>query len=98
MHLPAKMRVRRRVPALLDNSRSATMTDVTLAPRAGARRIYNFTLPARVPGFGIGIAIKMAKSRGIWDEFPEGLRRRLTKAKGTFGSGYAFTKADLDSI
>jgi len=74
------------------------MTDVTLAPHAGARRIYNFPLPARVPGFGIGIAIKMAKSRGIWDEFPEGLRRRLTKAKGTFGSGYAFTKADLESI
>jgi hypothetical protein len=73
------------------------MTDVMLAPRTKGRRIYNFTLPARVPGFGIGIAIKTAKSRGIWDQFPEELRRRLTKAKGTW-LGYAFTKADLDSI
>jgi hypothetical protein len=76
---------------------SATMTDITITPPRGARRIYNFPLPARLPGFGIGMAIKRAKSLGIWEQFPDALRRKIKKAKGTW-SGCALTRDDLDSI
>jgi hypothetical protein len=73
------------------------MTDVTLAHRSRARRIYNFPLPARAPGFVLGMAIKRAKSLGLWDKLPDPLRRKISKAKGTW-SGCALTRDDLDSI
>ena len=73
------------------------MSDMALAPRSNANRMYAFDLPARIPTLAIGFFINKLKQIGVWDRLPNALRRK-TKAARDSWMGLKITKTDLDLI
>jgi hypothetical protein len=60
-------------------------------------RVYDLELPYRIPGFGVGFAIRKFKQIGVWDKLPAALRNKACEAKGSW-SGLKLTRKDLDSV
>jgi hypothetical protein len=66
-------------------------------PQGRVYRVYDLELPYRIPGFGVGFAIRKFKEIGVWDRLPAALKSKARDAKGSW-SGLKLTRKDLDSV